>query len=168
MGESNQEAAAGAQTPPAARSPSPSTLSTASSGSPLIRGNSSTSSAASNEPAKASGERPSGLAAGAASRRPAPTSIAAAQLCQQQQLAGKLPQANKLAHMTLAQQAALVAEGQQMSYQLGAGGKAQQMPASANKNSAWDKSKLAAPTGADSRRGFGYNLGKLIAYKATR
>lgn len=175
MAASKEQQAGGAP----ARSPSPSGLSTASSGSPLIRSHSSASSASCNsipvsvaDGAALAGPNSAGRTAHQQAKRPAPTSIAAAQLQQQQQQqhlsaaggrrssASKQQNGNKLAHMALSQQAALA--GQQQS-----GRPRQQVdwPAgqTAKKADCAGVKQAAGPS-----KGLGYSLGKLIAYKASR
>lgn len=168
------------------RSPSPSTVSTASSGSPLIRSNSSTSSLASNATRQAGATRSqdkhlvAAAAAAAATKRPAPTSIAAAQL--QQQLQQHRPElgspraktkhssGNKLAHMALV-------KGQLGGGVGGAGGQGPngKKPTASGDQQAvkcvQDKPKRKleeAEQGGGANKSFGYKLGKMLAYRAYR
>lgn len=126
-------------------SSSPSAISTASSGSPLVRGSSAT-------------------------KRPAPTSIAAAQLqCQQQQLeftnrlmtaGGK--KVNGKQQAAVSKQSAMGAKSRQIEWPMM---QSEEKMTSTN-------AKLAAEKLAESKRednkSFGYNLAKSIAFRAYR
>lgn len=129
------------------RAPSPSVLSTASSESPLVRnGSSASTSSCSSAPSRVQ-----------APKRPAPTSIAAAQLQQQLELPGANKSShsagNKLAHM------APTAGGQATFDWLPVHQK-QATPGATNK-----KKKLeSSPSG----KSLGYNVAKSLAFRANR
>lgn len=176
------------------RSPSPSAVSTASSGSPLIRSNSSTSSASSMSAGSGGPTRATSLSAqrkyqqhssnqqqqqpsGPLKRPPAPTSIAAAQLQQQQGLNApvhqhqadspssnrlqKYPNGNKLAHMAKFQ-----AKSQQQEKALSsATGQQHERDRPKKRKSAH---QCGGPAEETNGRSFGYNLGKTLAFRASR
>lgn len=169
------------------RSPSPSAISTASSGSPLIRSDSSTSAASlnggpSHQRKQHSSSNQQQQQSGPL-KRPAPTSIAAAQL-QQQGLHGsqnsensarsqKHPNGNKLAHMAKLQARSHL-EQPAVDYRLKASLPANERSSSSagqQQQQQRDKPKRkSAQIGAGEENGksFGYNLGKTLAFRANR
>lgn len=162
-------------------SPAPSLLSTASSGSPLVRAGSSISASSSSTTASststgsaasstirelASRNDPNVLSGGSvSSRRPAPTKIAAAQLQCQQQL-GELAN-NKLAingataNQLLKGKSMLMSEDKDKKYRAAKMSSADYKPQKP-KAEAFSSSKHA------NEKSFGYNLAKSIAFRANR